>query len=169
MRQTKFTAGKGTIRGRARSKVLSKVAGQEELGQPDAVRLGSHLSQDTLEGHAALLEGLKGPGRGGQRAQVAQSLQRLYGNRYVHGLIGYISRKRAGVIHAGPAVIQRDTISEEGYTASNGSSTFRSDHLADDEEYAIEATLGRANNGRGAENTVLLHTDEEIKKQNPRC
>ncbi|BAY79287.1 hypothetical protein NIES25_57710 (plasmid) [Nostoc linckia NIES-25] len=50
------------------------------------------------------------------------------------------------------------------YTARNSSATFIADHLATDRASAEEATLNRANNGRGTTNTVLIETDANIKQ-----
>ncbi|RCJ20451.1 hypothetical protein A6S26_26350 [Nostoc sp. ATCC 43529] len=49
------------------------------------------------------------------------------------------------------------------YTARNSSGTFIADHLATDQYSAEQATLNRANNGRGTTNTVLIETDADIK------
>ena len=70
-------------------------ADEQEPRRPWESELGSDFSQATFERHAALMGGMSHSMYARQRANLAQRLQRDYGNRYVQRLVDHIQRKRA--------------------------------------------------------------------------
>ena len=68
---------------------------KQEPRRPWESALDSDFSQATFERHAALMGGMSHSMYARQRANLAQQLQRDYGNRYVQRLVDHIQRKRA--------------------------------------------------------------------------
>ena len=85
-------------------------AGTREMEYPGESLLDSGFSQGTFESHAALLgdSRLSRPANARVRIQIAQQLQRDYGNQYVQRLVKHISRQRTPVSQSKLATGQSD-------------------------------------------------------------
>jgi hypothetical protein len=111
-------------------------------------------------------QGEYNPGSRGGQELLAHELTHVV--QQTDGIQTHLSHEQPSVqreLNITSDLVQKTPIGNppHNYIANNSNSTFIRDHLAQTVSDAQDATLNRANNGRGTTNTVLMETDAHVK------